>query len=84
MKMDEKQADSAVGTPRRKRPNAQIPTMLMLAAMMYPEGSKELEPPPARSKANPWDGVQLTKTERHGKTPEEIQAARRAKYEAGL
>ena len=32
-------------------------------------------------KSNPWDRINLTKEERRGKTPEEIQAARKAKWE---
>ena len=31
---------------------------------------------------NPWDSVQLSKAERRGKTPEELQALRKAKWEA--
>ncbi len=34
-----------------------------------------------RREHHPWDGVQLTKAERKGKTPEEIQALRKMKYE---
>lgn len=31
--------------------------------------------------SKPWDSIQLTKAERKGKTPEEIQVIRKAKYE---
>ena len=37
---------------------------------------------PEPRKTNPWDGVNLTKSERKGKTYEEIQAMRRERWEA--
>ena len=33
-------------------------------------------------KSYPWDRIQLSKAERRGKGPEEIQALRKAKWEA--
>ncbi|MBL8968238.1 MAG: hypothetical protein JNG85_14625 [Spirochaetaceae bacterium] len=59
--------------------------MMMLASAMLSGGLPSGEPKPRQSLPrgrNPWDGVQLSKAERKGKTPEEIQAMRRAKYEA--
>lgn len=32
--------------------------------------------------SHPWDNIQLSKSERRGKTPEQIQAMRKEKYEA--
>lgn len=36
-----------------------------------------------KRETHPWDTVQLTKGERRGKTPDEIQALRKEKYKAG-
>lgn len=63
--------------------------MAMITAMMLAQSSEGLPsrdmaedlPEDMRERA-PWYKVQLSKAERRGKTPDEIRALRRAKWEA--
>jgi len=45
----------------------------------FPGGISMLHNGVVRTK-HPWDGVQLTKSERKGKTPDELQELRKSKW----
>lgn len=68
--------------------NKQLTTAMMAASMMGMMGDRnDMVPREDISRApirdhHSWDGVQLSKAERKGKTPDELQALRRARWEA--
>jgi len=58
-----------------------LPFLAMAAMSTLSGSSVPLVFSTVHRKYHPWDGVQLTKAERKGKTPDEIQALRKMKYE---
>jgi hypothetical protein len=69
---------------------SRVSRMLMLAAMqammLGPGESRaddEMYAYKGTPNRNPWDRINLTKSERRGKTYDELQAMRKAKWEAG-
>jgi len=67
--------------PKRKRGISLRVTALQMMAMMERNRCKSnIVYNGVVRKTNPWDSVQLTKTERRGKTADEIQEARKVKW----
>lgn len=76
---------SAEENAQMKKRMSPLP-MAMITAMMLAQSAEEPRESFAEGqrlpKPEPWHKIQLSKAERRGKTPEEIQALRRAKWEA--
>jgi hypothetical protein len=67
---------------KRSMLNRAMASLMMSMAMMGDNEATPLIREPSKPRYAPWSDIQLTKSERKGKTPEELQVLRKAKYEA--